>query len=396
MGDRRPPHGGPGAAAPRAGPRADRAPAPARPYGEGVIERIGLVVHGGKEAAVAAAARVKAWARARGVPCAEIDVWNTPAADGDEKDGGMGRLTALEEAEQAGLPDLVVTVGGDGTLLRGVRVAAAVDALVLGIDVGRVGFLTEVRVPDLEAALDAVHAGTGHVDERLMLTMRASRPLEIPTGMQALLRYGRGPLLPPPTPRDADPGHTGWGVALDVLGLNDVVFEKLARDRQASVAIYVSGRLLGFYSADAFVVASSTGSTAYSFAAGGPIVSPHLDALVFTPVAPHMVFDRSLVLSAREERVAVRVLERSGRVAVSVDGRLCGVLDPGDWVSVYAAPRRARLARLADPDFLGRVRDRFGLADAPAALADGSAPAEYRPAQPLPDDLAHPGPPDIH
>jgi NAD+ kinase len=122
------------------------------------------------------------------------------------------------------------------------------------------------------------------------------------------------------------------------------------------------------------------------------VVSPHLDALVFTPVAPHMAFNRSLILSAHDQRVAVLVLERSGRVAVSVDGQLRGVLEPGDWVSVYAAPRRARLARITDVDFLGRVRDRFGLADAAAAVADGSAPQVYSPGRPLPPDLAHPGP----
>jgi len=214
--------------------------------------------------------------------------------------------------------------------------------------------------------------------------------------MEALLRYGRGPALPPPPVRSGDADQVGWGVPLDVLALNDVVFEKLSRDRQASVAVYVSGRLFGYYSADALIVASSTGSTAYSFAAGGPIVSPQLDALVFTPVAPHMIFDRSLVLAARDQRVGVRVLEHSGQVAVSVDGQLRGVLDPGDWATVYAAPKRARLIRLAETDFLGRVRDRFGLSDSAAALADGSSPQVYNPDAPLPADLAHPGPPDIH
>jgi ATP-NAD kinase C-terminal domain len=109
---------------------------------------------------------------------------------------------------------------------------------------------------------------------------------------------------------------------LDVVALNDVVFEKLARDRQASIAVYASGRLFASYSADALIVASSTGSTAYSFSAGGPIVSPGLDALVVTPVAQQMVFNRSLVLAACDERVGVRVRERSGQVAVSVDGQL--------------------------------------------------------------------------
>src|SRR5205807_4100359 len=116
---------------------------------------------------------------------------------------------------------------GDGTLLRGVRVAAAVDALVLGVDVGRVGFLTEVQAADLLATLDAVQAGEATVDERLALTMRASRPLEVPAEMAAMLRYGRGTRLPPPPVRDGDAAHVGWGVPLDIVALNDVVFEKL-------------------------------------------------------------------------------------------------------------------------------------------------------------------------
>ena len=173
---------------------------------------------------------------------------------------------------------------------------------------------------------------------------------------------------------------------LDITAINDVVFEKLSRDRQASLGIYVNGRLFASYSADAVVVSSPTGSTAYSFAAGGPVVSPRLDAIIFTPVAPHMVFNRSLVLSA-DESVAVRVLEHSGRVVVSVDGQLRGVLDPGDWVAVYAAQARARLVRLRPSDFLGRLRDRFGLSDAAAAAADGQAPMVYRPNAPVPADL---------
>jgi NAD+ kinase len=352
-----------------------------------VISRIGLVVHGGRPAAIAAAAQVREWAANCGVGCVDIDVWSD--------DPGRPRRTAEGEVAAAGYPDLVVTVGGDGTLLRGIRVAAPQDIPVLGIDVGRVGFLTEVETGEIAAALEAVRAGSAQTETRMMLTMRASRPLGIPAGIEALLNYGRGPLLPAPPVRDGAPESVGWGVPLDVVALNDVVFEKLARDRQASVAVYVSSRLFGYYSADALIVASSTGSTAYSFAAGGPIVSPHLPALVFTPVAPHMIFDRSIVLDARRERVAVRVLEHSGQVAVSVDGQLRGVLDPGDWVTVYAAPHWARLIRLREGDFLHRVRERFGLADSAAALADGTAPEIYAPAQPLPDDLAHPGPPDF-
>jgi NAD+ kinase len=352
-----------------------------------MMERIGLVVHGGRPAAVTVADDVRRWAAKRAIPCVDVDVWGPPMTN--------PRLSAAKEAARAGNPDLVVTVGGDGTFLRGVQVATAADAMVLGVDVGRVGFLTEVETSDLGAALEAVRTGRYRIDARLTLTMRASRTLEIPSDLRTLLREDRGPALPPPEVRPVDPQQVGWGVPLDVTALNDVVFEKLARDRQASLAVYVTGQLFASYSADALVVATSTGSTAYSFSAGGPIVSPHLDALVFTPVAPYMVFNRSLVLAARDQRVAVQVLERSGQVVVSVDGQLRGVLNPGDWVTVYAAPRRAKLVRLAELDFLGRIRDRFRLADSAPALADGSAPAVYRPDEPLPPDLAYPGPEDI-
>ncbi len=202
-----------------------------------------------------------------------------------------------------------------------------------------------------------------------MLTLCASRPLAIPAGIEALLRYGRGPTLPPPPVRDRHSSDPAAGVPLDILALNDVVFEKLARDRQASTAVFVNGKHFASYSADAVIVSTPTGSTAYSFAAGGPLLSPRMDGLVFTPVAPHMSFNRSLVLGA-EERIAVQVLDNSGQVAVSVDGALRGVLDPGDWISVHAGTSRSRLVRLDNIDFLGRLRTKLGLADATAALAE--------------------------
>jgi len=355
------------------------------------MRRIGLVVHHGRAAAVEAAADVRAWAARHGVAVTELDVWGR--GDGTEGDTGVGglepaeRAHAAEEAARAGHPDLIVTLGGDGTFLRGVRIAAAADAAVLGANVGRVGFLTEVTTDELVEALDAVRNGTALTEERMTLCLRASRCLTLPPGMPAMLKYGRGPALPPPVPRPGRPEEDGWGVALDITAVNDVVFEKLARDRQASLGLYLRGRLFASYSADALIVASPTGSTAYSFAAGGPVLSPRLDAMVVTPVAPHMVFDRSLVV-AGDEPVAVRVLDRSGQVAVSVDGQLRGVMDPGDWTAVYSSPWRARLVRLRPVDFYGRLRERFSLADAPAAAADGAAPPVYRPDLPVPQELA--------
>ncbi|MFD5628521.1 NAD(+)/NADH kinase [Streptomyces sp. NPDC127072] len=342
------------------------------------VQRVGLVVHMGRPASQDVARTVHAWCAAHGIPCTDIDVW---AKDHQ-------RLSGRAEAEAAGNPDLVVTLGGDGTFLRGARIALKSGASVLGVDLGKVGFLTEVGACDVGEALEAVHQGRATVEERMTLTMRASRALEIPDGMEALLRYGRGPALPPPRVRPESTEGGGWGLALDVYALNDVVVEKLARDHQVSVGVYLAGRLLAFYSADAVAVTTPTGSTAYSFAAGGPVLSPHMDAVVFTPIAPHMTFDRSVV-AGPDEPVALRVLPHSGQAAVSVDGQLRGVLDPGDWIGVFRAPQRARLIRLRPTDFYGRLRDRFRLTDAPATATDGDPAPFFWPDSPIPPDLAH-------
>jgi NAD+ kinase len=341
------------------------------------VNRVGLVVHGGRAEAVTAARAVREWCAGNSVGCTDIDVWQ----EGE-------RHSAREEMDTAGDPDLIVTLGGDGTFLRGARLAAASDILVLGVDLGRVGFLTEVPVTAVREALDAVREERITVESRMLLTMRASCRLEVPPQMEALLQYGRGPLLPPPRVRMECDAGGDWGIALNVFALNDIVLEKLARDRQVSVGVYLAGRLLASYSADALLVATPTGSTAYSFAAGGPIVSPRAEGLVFTPVAPHMVFNRSVV-AAPDEPIALRVLERSGQAAVSIDGQLRGVLSPGDWIGVYAAPRRLKAVRLGPTDFYARLRERMNLTDAPAALADGRAAPLWPVTTPPPGDLEH-------
>src|SRR5436190_22122669 len=145
------------------------------------VQRVGIVVHGGRPRALAAADVVRRWCERRDVGCVAIDVWSQ-----DEQ-----RRDAREEVDAAGSPDLIVTLGGDGTFLRGARLAAQNDALVLGVDLGTLGFLTEVPADDVECALYTIQRGQVNVETRLMLTMRASCPLQLPEGMEALLRYGR-------------------------------------------------------------------------------------------------------------------------------------------------------------------------------------------------------------
>ncbi|MEU1595526.1 NAD(+)/NADH kinase [Streptomyces sp. NPDC005708] len=342
------------------------------------IGRVGLVVHGGRAEAVAGARIVRDWCARHGIGCVDIDVWH----------GHGSRHSPSEEVQAAGSPDLIVTLGGDGTFLRGARIAAQKDIRVLGVDVGKVGFLTETPVGDVERALDAVHAGKSECEERMTLTMRASRLLEMPSQVEEVLCYGRGPALPPPQPQTGPAEDDPWGIALDVTALNDIVVEKLARDHQVSVGVYFAGRLLASYSADGVILATPTGSTAYSFAAGGPVLSPRMRAVVFTPVAPHMAFNRTVIANA-DEPVALRVLPHSGRAAVSVDGQPRGILEPRDWIGVIAAPRPLRLVRLTPANFYGRLRERMRLTDAPATAADGEAAPMFRPASPVPDDLRH-------
>jgi NAD+ kinase len=341
------------------------------------VHRLGLVVHQGRFAAVAAAQTVRAWCAAHDIACVDIDVWQD----------GQPRRSEQEEAAAAGHPGLIITCGGDGTFLRGARIAARNGAAVLGVNAGRVGFLTEITPDQVEGALDAVHQDRATVEERMVLTLRASRPLQIPVGLETLLCSGRGAALPAPTVRPGRAQEVGWGVGLEVTAVNDVVLEKLTRNRQANVAVHLAGQLLACYSADAVIVATPTGSTAYSFAAGGPVLSPDLDAIVFTPVAPHMAFNRTVIAAATEE-VGVWVLSHSGRIAVSIDGQVRGVLDPGDWVAAYRAPYRLRLVRLKPLAFYRRLRERFQLADAPAAAGD-PIPPFYRPSTSCPADLAH-------
>ena len=137
------------------------------------VTNVGLVVHGGRPEAAQAAGAVRQWCAGNAVRCTDLDVWSEG-----------GRRSAREEMRAAGRPDLIVTLGGDGTFLRGARLAAKNDALVLGVDVGRVGFLTEVPAARVRAALDAVHQGRFETDDRMLLAVRASRRLQVPSGLR--------------------------------------------------------------------------------------------------------------------------------------------------------------------------------------------------------------------
>lgn len=224
-------------------------------------------------------------------------------------------------------PDLVVSVGGDGTFLRAARVAAEADCPVLGVKVGRLGFLTEIEPgPDAIALVRAALEGRARVEERLAVI--------------------------------AEPA-AGNGFPVQ-WAMNEIMVEKWTRHRLVRLAVHVGDEYVTTFSADGVIVATPTGSTAYSFSARGPIVSPGVACLVVTPIAAHMVFDRSFVLGAGQIVMLEVVGDEPG--VLSADGREGIELPVGSRIRILAAPRPARLVARGDaPGFLTRVRDKFDL-----------------------------------
>ena len=233
--------------------------------------------------------------------------------------------------------DLVVSVGGDGTFLRAAYAASHAECPVLGVKVGRMGFLTEVEPDEALPLIRAVLEGRARVEERLALTAEPVAGAEF-------------------APQ--------WG-------LNEVMVEKHVRHRLVRLAVQVDGDYVTTFSADGVIVASPTGSTAYSFSARGPIVTPGVDSLVLTPIAAHMVFDRSFVLDETSQ-VQLEVMgEESG--VLSADGRRSIELPVGSMVRIRASSRPARLVRRDDaPGFLSLVRDKFGLPGEPGRRPAGA------------------------
>jgi NAD+ kinase len=278
---------------------------------------MGFVVHGGRPGAIEAATKLVAWCRERGLTTRAL-------AEGVGADEARPPESFVE-----GL-DLVVSVGGDGTLLRAALLASEADAPVLGVKVARLGFLTECEPDEAPAALESFMAGELEVDERTALVAQ---------------------------PEDAGWDEPQWA-------LNEVIVEKRSPPRMVTLGTFVGEDEITTFSADGVIVATATGSTAYSFAARGPIVSPRLACLILTPVAPHMVFDRTLVL-APHERVTLEVRGRESGL-LSADGRPARELPVGSRVHIGRADHPARLLRRKSSEsFYSLLRRKFSLPAGP-------------------------------
>ena len=277
------------------------------------IRRVGIVAKHGLVAAAEHISRIGPWLRERGVEpiYEEATAALAPAASGAKS---LTREALPTEV------DLVIVLGGDGTLLAmAARIAQANrDVPILGVNFGSLGFLTEIRIDELTASLDQVLKGTATFDERAMLVAEAHR-----------------------------------GNAVDTrVALNDVVFTKTALSRMIELSVFVSGEFVTRVKADGLIVASATGSTAYNLAAGGPIVHPSIDALILTPIAPHTLTNRPVVIPGNA-LVEIRAHEESDadEIFVTYDGQSgypapSGRPGPRPGIGAQAAPGPCLGARL--------------------------------------------------
>ncbi len=238
-----------------------------------------------------------------------------------------GAVTEVAEARVvAERADALVVLGGDGTLLGVSHLLARRGVPVLGVNFGSLGFLTEIALSELYPALEGVLGGRYEYDERRML--------------HAVVR------------RDGQPERSE-----DVL--NDVVIARAALSRIMELDVHVDGLFVSAFRADGLIVSSPTGSTAYNLAAGGPILHPALPAVVLTPICPHMLTNRPLVVGD-EASIEVRLKPaRDVEVHVSFDGQFSCPLTPSDTVVVTRSPRRLRLVRAPSRDFFAVLRTKL-------------------------------------
>jgi NAD+ kinase len=220
--------------------------------------------------------------------------------------------------------DLLVVLGGDGTILSAARLASG-RVPILGVNMGGFGFLAEVALAELPGAVETAISGGGTIEERTMLEAEVTDREE---------------------------------VRLRRLALNDIVVAKTGVARVVHIATWVNGEHLSTYPADGVIVATPTGSTAYSLSAGGPIVHPQVDVIIVTPICPHTLTARPVVVSGAAA-VAVQLLEGGEDVRLSVDGQESFPLAQGERVVVRQAAPRTRLVRLKPPSFYSILRTKL-------------------------------------
>jgi NAD+ kinase len=286
------------------------------------IAAVGIVAKSHLKAATPHLSEIAAWLEGRGVRA----VYETATAA--LMAPPPAAATIAEKHEVVRRVDMVVVLGGDGTLLSVADCIGATGSGIplLGVNFGSLGFLTEVTLPELYRSLESALAGTAPIEDRLMLRATTTRH------------------------------DTVFG---DYIALNDVVITKGARSRMIDLSVWVGEEFVTRVKADGLIVATPTGSTAYNLAAGGPIVQPTLDALLLTPIAPHTLTNRPIVIPAGSPvRVQPLIVDRE-EVYVTFDGQAGFQLAAGDEICIRRADRMLRLVRPTTRSYFEVLREKL-------------------------------------
>jgi NAD+ kinase len=287
-----------------------------------VITRVGLVAKQRLDAAADVLAELAGWLEARNVrPVFETETAGLAGLP-------PGRPTCSRD-QLPGNCDLIVVLGGDGTLIgmAGRIAQTGADVPIAGVNYGSLGFLTEITLPELYSTLEDVLAGRARIDDRMMLRVETTR---------------RGDLI------------------ADRLVLNDVVITRGALSRIIDLSVSVAGRTVMRVRADGLIVATPTGSTAYNLAAGGPIVHPAVDAILLTPIAPHMLTNRPVVIPAASE-VVVTPTSDGGQeeIFVTWDGQSGHPVESADVIRIRRAERPLRLVRASTRHYFDVLKQKL-------------------------------------
>jgi len=235
-------------------------------------------------------------------------------------------VTRCAESELAANADLVIAVGGDGTMLYAGSLTRDSDVPLLGINRGRLGFLADVTPDEMLASVDHILDGNYSVESRLLL--------------DAVLQ-------------------TAAGDTITATAFNDVVLQRGETGRMVDFEASVGGQFVNTHSGDGLIVATPTGSTAYALSCGGPIVEPQLDAVVVVPICPHTLTDRPIVIAA-DQPIEVRLLQREDiRAAIAIDGHSIGAIHAGDLLTINAAKNRIKLIHPPGYDFYNILRSKL-------------------------------------
>ena len=235
-------------------------------------------------------------------------------------------VTRLDEGELAGSADLIIAIGGDGTMLYASSLARDKDVPLLGVNRGRLGFLADVTPDEMINSVDLVLAGEYTMESRLLLDAKL---------------------------------QTATGATITATGFNDVVLQRHGTGRMVDFEATIAGQFVNVHSGDGLIIATPTGSTAYALSCGGPIIEPQLDALVVVPICPHTLADRPIVIAANQ-MIELRLLERADTQAeVAVDGHAIGAIRPDDTLTISPSENRIRLVHPPGYDFYEILRSKL-------------------------------------